>query len=148
MEAAFVAAGREAWPHILGPEQLDTLKLPARWIELIGNPDQGRILVLRDDAGVAGFSVSLPTDDKATEIDGFYTHPRIWGQGYGRRLMDATMDACPEATTFRLWTATENHRPRRFYEAYGFALTCESRVRSLGPSTFEELRYQFARTGQ
>jgi RimJ/RimL family protein N-acetyltransferase len=41
-----------------------------------------------------------------------------------------------------LWTATDNHRPRRIYERAGWRLDGTRRNRNLGGIAFEELRYR------
>jgi GNAT superfamily N-acetyltransferase len=137
LQAVFVAAGREAWAHILGPDALAALSPPERWRGRLGG---GAVLVAETEAegdGV-GFSVTV-----GTEVDAFYTDPSVWGTGVGRKLMRATLAALAAAghAEAYLWTAERNDRPRRFYERDGWRLEGTSRERELRGSEFVELRY-------
>lgn len=56
------------------------------------------------------------------ELQLFYTHPRVWGRGFGRALLSAAEEAlraagCSEAT---LYTEERNERPLRVYHAAGW----------------------------
>jgi len=78
------------------------------------------------------------------ELDMIYTDPDFWGHGVGRALLAATVDVLSargfaEAT---LWTAEENLRPRRVYEAAGWMREPLSRERSWRCVQFRELRYR------
>jgi RimJ/RimL family protein N-acetyltransferase len=73
-----------------------------------------------------------------------YTAPATWGRGAGLALLAAAVEALreDEFTTVTLWTATDNHRPRRIYERAGWRLDGATRNRNLGGIAFEELRYR------
>ena len=106
-------------------------------------------LVAELDGAVVGFAIVRPSaDDDASpetgELDGFYTAPAAWGRGAGLALMAAAIEALREDgfTTATLWTAIDNHRPRRIYERAGWRLDGTTRNRNLGGIAFEELRYR------
>jgi GNAT superfamily N-acetyltransferase len=133
---AFVDAGRAAWAEILGPDAAARLAPPERWKEAIDADD---VLVVVVDDAVAGFAVLAPA-----ELDAFYTHPAVWGRGAGRTLMrdvlaELARRGFEEAT---LWTAEENHRPRRIYESAGWRTDGAVRRRMLFGVEFAELRYR------
>jgi GNAT superfamily N-acetyltransferase len=98
---------------------------------------------------VAGFAILRPSDDddadeQVGELDGFYVTPAAWGRGVGRTLLAATLhrlraDGFHEAT---LWTAAENHRPRRIYETGGWSPDGVTRHRQLFGAEFDEVRYR------
>ncbi|HET9540001.1 MAG TPA: GNAT family N-acetyltransferase, partial [Candidatus Limnocylindria bacterium] len=95
------------------------------------------------------FAIVRPSaDDDASpetgELDGFYTAPAAWGRGAGLALMAAAIEALREDgfTTATLWTAIDNHRPRRIYERAGWRVDGTTRKRNLGGIAFEELRYR------
>ncbi|HVT11176.1 MAG TPA: GNAT family N-acetyltransferase [Fimbriimonadaceae bacterium] len=148
MEASFVAAGKAAWPHILPAEFLERLSPPARWREAISDPSY-RVLVGLDEGQVCGFAVLRHSGDEDAEtstgeLDSFYVHPDAWGKGVGRELLRAAVEGLREMgfRTATLWTAELNHRPRRVYEAAGWALDGARRERALGGQNFVELRYR------
>lgn len=112
MAQIYVRAANSAWAHVYGAENLAALE---------------------DSDG-----------DRAGELDMFYSDPSAWGRGIGRRLLASVMEefrACgfTEAT---LWTAEDNHRPRRIYEAAGWRLDGAVRERTWRGINFRELRYR------
>jgi GNAT superfamily N-acetyltransferase len=107
------------------------------------------VLVAENARGVVGFAVGRRSADRDAndwvgELDGFYTHPSVWGEGAGRALLDAWEQFARDAG-FRdgtLWTAEENHRPRRIYETAGWKLDGASRDREHLGGEFVEVRYR------
>ena len=150
MTAAKLEAGTVAWPHIFPPEVLSQLGFPDRWsAAVIDPPQRTHALVAELDGTVVGFAIVRPSaDDDASaetgELDGFYTAPAAWGRGAGLALMAAAIEAlrADGFATATLWTATDNHRPRRIYERAGWRLDGTTRSRNLGGIAFEELRYR------
>ncbi len=142
-------AGVAAWPHILPGEVLETLAFPDRWAAAIDAPDpRVRVLVAEFTGRVVGFAVTRPSGDPdadaATgELDGFYVDPGTWGMGAGRALLAAATQVLLNAGFGRatLWTAAENHRPRRIYETAGWRTDGKDRRRAFGGVEFVELRY-------
>lgn len=145
MRRVFVEAGKAAWAHIFSPEGLVQLAPPPRWLREEGS----ETLVAEVDGRVAGFAVVRPSGDQDAredvgELDGFYTDPAVWGQGIGRTLL-AEAARVLAGRGFRqatLWTAEQNDRPRRIYEAAGWHLDGARRERSLHGTEFVELRYR------
>ena len=154
--AAIVAikhdAGVAAWDHILPPTVLEELPFPDRWAEAIDAADpRVRVLVVEVDARVTGFAVTRPSGDadadaSTGELDGFYVEPGSWGRGVGRALLEAAVAALGAADFYdaTLWTASENHRPRRIYETAGWHTDGTDRRRAFGGVEFVELRYRIA----
>jgi GNAT superfamily N-acetyltransferase len=152
--AAMVAvkydAGVAAWNHILPSPVLETLPFPDGWASAVDARDaRVRVLVVDADGDVVGFAVTRPSGDAdadpATgELDAFFVDPRSWGRGAGRALLDAAV-AAVRAAKFRdatLWTAAENHRPRRIYETAGWHTDGTERRRAFGGVEFVEVRYR------
>jgi GNAT superfamily N-acetyltransferase len=150
MAAAKRDAGTAAWPHIFPPDVLSQLGFPERWTMAVVDPPQRTHALVAELGGkVVGFAIVRPSaDDDASpesgELDGFYTAPAAWGRGSGIALLAAALETLREDgfTTATLWTATDNHRPRRIYERAGWRLDGASRNRNLGGIAFEELRYR------
>ena len=155
MKAIKHDAGVAAWGHILPPAVIETLPFPDRWGAAIEDSDP-RVQVLIGEAGgqARGFAVTRPSgDDDAVavtgELDAFFVDPASWGIGVGRGLLAAAVIALRDAG-FRdatLWTAAENHRPRRIYELAGWRTDGTERRRSFEGVEFIELRYRIAVAG-
>jgi RimJ/RimL family protein N-acetyltransferase len=143
-------AGVAAWPHILPPDLIGQLPFLDRWSSAVTHPSpRTRVLVAEREGSVVAFAVTRPSSDddadaQVAELDGFYAAPEVWGQGVGRELLAAAVAAMRE-DGFRhatLWTATDNHRPRRIYEIGGWRLDGAVRHRQLAGAEFDELRYR------
>jgi GNAT superfamily N-acetyltransferase len=150
LERAKREAGITAWPHILPPEVIEQLSFPERWVEAVTAPP-ARTAVLAGELNgtVAGFAIIRPSaDDDATpetgELDGFYVAPDAWGRGVGRALLTSALDRLRDQGFGQatLWTAVDNHRPRRIYEIGGWRLDGTVRHRQLGGFEFHEVRYR------
>jgi GNAT superfamily N-acetyltransferase len=143
-------AGLAAWPHILPPAVFESLPFPDRWSQAVGSSDElVSVLVAEEDGQVIGFALTRPSGDADAapttgELDGFYVDPRSWGRGAGRALLSAATDALQQAdfVDATLWTAVENHRPRRIYETAGWRADGTDRRRELGGVSFVEVRYR------
>lgn len=143
-------AGLAAWPHILPRPVLESLPLPERWAAAITSSDpRAAVLVAESSARVIGFAITRPSgDDDASdstgELDGFYVEPASWGVGAGRSLLAAATARLREAGFLdaTLWTAEENHRPRRIYEIAGWRPDGTDRHREFGGVGFVEVRYR------
>ena len=148
MSVVFLAAGKAAWGHILSKRGLEDLRPAARWLEAIQDSAQV-VLVSENESGtVVGLAVLRASEDEGAEagtgeLDSFYTHPSVWGMGVGRDLLKAAVKDFTAMGFARvtLWTAEDNHRPRRVYEAAGWTPDGTSRTRTHLGATFVELRY-------
>ncbi len=127
-------------------EALEDLQLQASlmWLEdrasLLANPDaidlpvdqiaDGNVYVCEADGEIVGFGVVLPRADGQAELDGLFVRPDVWGEGYGRLLLEHGERMA------KGWGATRMHvianeRALPFYEACGFAVngTAQTRFR-------------------
>ena len=143
-------AGLAAWPHILPRHVLESLPLPERWAAAITSPDpRTTVLVAESGSRLIGFAITRPSGDEDAgdstgELDGFYVEPASWGTGAGRSLLAVATTNLREAgfTDATLWTADQNHRPRRIYEVAGWRTDGANRHRELGGVGFVEVRYR------
>jgi len=146
----YVEAARAAWAHFLPPDQLALLRSPGEDWELERAHEV--TLVAEHAAELVAFarirrSADPDADPARTgELDTFYALPSTWRSGVGRFLMRAVLDALQsqgysEAT---LWTAGENRRPRRIYEAAGWKLDGTQRLKLFLGVELRELRYRIA----
>ena len=86
-------------------------------------------MALQNEQTVAFISFGMarePAADtgKTGEVWALYAHPDVWGQGVGRRLWLAGLDALRQAgcDTAVLWVLEKNTRGRTFYESTGCVL--------------------------
>jgi GNAT superfamily N-acetyltransferase len=107
-----LASARAAFAHIAPVE-----RLAARdWASDLEAAETALVAVR--DTEVVGFAFV-----GGCELQFFYTHPSVWGDGLGRSLLAAAEDAlratgCDEASVY---TEERNHRPLRVYAAAGWA---------------------------
>jgi GNAT superfamily N-acetyltransferase len=146
----FVEAARTAWAHFLPPDRLALLPSPAeRWKR---EAPHEVTLVAEDGGELVAFALIRCSSDpdahplQIGELDTFYGLPSSWGRGVGQLLMRAALDAL-RAQGYReatLWTAEQNERPRRIYEAAGWELDGARRLKTFLGVEFVELRYRIA----
>jgi GNAT superfamily N-acetyltransferase len=107
-------SARAAFAHIGPVERLSTG--PETWAPALASADTA--LVAEDGGEVVGFAFT-----RGCELRVFYTHPRVWGRGFGRALLEAAEAAIREAGCDEAFVYTEerNHRPLRVYAAAGWA---------------------------
>jgi GNAT superfamily N-acetyltransferase len=137
------AAGTLGWGHMFPPEARWP-ELPDRWFA-----DGVTVLVAEQGGELVGFAVVRASGDEDAgpvtgELDGLYTDPSVWGQGVGHALHDTAVERLAAAgfEDATLWTAEENHRPRRIYERAGWAADGTVRTRHMYGVDFVELRYR------
>jgi GNAT superfamily N-acetyltransferase len=148
-----VAAGRVAWAAFVPPERLERFDPPVdRWRERLAAAGPRHAWVVLEDREVIGFAVTLPCGGGRNEgeVTGLYTHPRVWGAGAGRRLLETALDAlaasgCRDAV---LWTEERNRRPRAIYERAGWRPDGATRERDFLGCAIRELRYRISLAGR
>ena len=155
MAAIYVNAARAGWAHIFDEPSLQAIEPPADRLraERTSNDSRQQLLVAEREGQVIGFAVVRPSRDpdadgvRVGELDQFYCDPPTWGQGVGRQLMAAAIEALRENrfTEATLWVAELNHRPRRIYEAAGWTIEGATRDKSWRGTSFRDLRYRITR---
>jgi ribosomal protein S18 acetylase RimI-like enzyme len=92
----------------------DAIELPAGAIE------DGRVRVAVDDAGRRlGFSLVLPVDEGACELDGLFVEPDAMRRGIGGALVRDAAERARARGAVRM-DVIANDNARRFYERAGF----------------------------
>ena len=94
---------------------------------IIGNPDIGRILVMREGERVVGmvnllFTVSTALGARAVVLEDVVVVPDLRGKGLGSMLLEAAIEfakanGCKRIT---LLTDNDNMGGKQFYERHGF----------------------------
>jgi GNAT superfamily N-acetyltransferase len=125
------AAGLQAWSSFLGADRIRAANAAAH---------HRADLVAVDEDGVFGF---VAWDASTGEIERLYVHPRAWGRGAARVLLDRALDALQAAGCRQAWLNTEerNARARRFYERHGWRAEGPPRVRDWHGARLCEPRY-------
>jgi ribosomal protein S18 acetylase RimI-like enzyme len=96
----------------------------ANWISALTDPDGETYIAFDEDEAVGVVSVGHGV------LQTLYVMPESWSQGVGSALHDLALERLREANVqeARLWTLTENHRARAFYEKRGWSLTGRTRI--------------------
>ena len=125
------AAGLAAWGGFLGRDRIEAATRGRQ------HPAD---LVAVDGEGVLAF---VAWDTETGEISRLYAHPRGWGRGAGRALLERALDALRAAGCAQAWLNTEerNEGARRFYEQLGWRLDGSVRVREWHGTRLREPRY-------
>lgn len=120
--ASAVAGFKHVFPPDLYEFPAETIR--ADWMSALTNPD-GETYIAFDEEGAVGV-ISL--SDGVLET--LYVLPECWGRGVGNSLHDFGLERLRETNVqeARLWTLTDNHRARAFYEKRGWILTGRTRV--------------------
>ena len=120
--AAAVAGFQHVFPPSLYEFPDDAIR--ADWRSALTDPDGETYIAFEDDEAVGVVSVSHGV------LQTLYVMPGFWSRGVGSTLHDLALDRLRETNVpeARLWTLTENHRARAFYERRGWSLTGRTRV--------------------
>jgi GNAT superfamily N-acetyltransferase len=120
--AAAVAGFQHVFPADLYEFPGDAIR--ADWISALTDPEGETYLAFEDDEAVGVVSVGDGV------LQTLYVMPEFWSRGIGSMLHDHALDRLREVNVqeARLWTLTENHRARAFYEKRGWSLTGRERI--------------------
>jgi GNAT superfamily N-acetyltransferase len=104
------------------------------WLETPGTT----LLVAQSEIGVLGVAVLLTRImpkpgggmHKVVEVDNLVVHPDQRGQRIGRRLLAAVVEWARQrrAAQVEVMVGDANRDARRFYEAFGFAISADRLV--------------------
>jgi putative acetyltransferase len=120
------ASALAGFQHVFPPDlyEFPEDRIRDDWVSALTDPD-GETYIAFDEAEAVGV-ISLSDGVVKT----LYVMPRCWGRGVGTTLHDFALDRLRETNVdeARLWTLTDNHRARAFYEKRGWILTGRTRV--------------------
>jgi GNAT superfamily N-acetyltransferase len=120
------AAAIAGFQHVFPPDVYafpdDAIR--ADWLSALTDPGGETYLAFEDDEAVGAVSVGHGV------VQTLYVMPEFWSRGIGSALHDHALDRLRKVNVreARLWTLTENHRARAFYEKRGWSLTGRTRV--------------------
>jgi GNAT superfamily N-acetyltransferase len=111
-------AGAKGWAY-LGEERIRKANR--------GKHHPADLVAVDEDGGVFAF---VAWDAGSGEIVRLFTHPRGWGRGAGRALLERACDALRSAGRAQAWLYTEERNAAvGFYERSGFRREGKPRVR-------------------
>jgi putative acetyltransferase len=125
------ASALVGFQHVFPPDlyefPADTIR--ADWMSALANPAGETYIAFDADEAVGVISISNGV------LETLYVMPEHWGRGIGNTLHDFALDRLRETHVqeARLWTLTENHRARAFYERRGWLLSGRTRVVPFAP---------------
>ena len=114
---------------LMGMEDRAALLANADAIDLpVDQIADGNVYVCESEGEIVGFGVVLPRADGQAELDGLFVRPDVWGEGYGRLLLEhgAAMAKGWGATGLH---AVANAQAMGFYTACGFVANGVARTR-------------------
>jgi GNAT superfamily N-acetyltransferase len=105
---------------------------------IIGNPETGAILVLRDEGGIAGmvsllYLVSTALGGRVALLEDMVVAPERRNRGAGSLLLKAAIDHARRAGCLRITLLTDqvNEAGQRFYARHGFTASAMMPMRLL-----------------
>jgi GNAT superfamily N-acetyltransferase len=124
---------QKAYKGIMPDDYLQLRSLADRktqWQENVAKSLNGEVVifVVEEDGDVYGFACLGPTKDndlnkeKSGELYALYLAPEIWGEGYGKQLMQHSINEAIRRgfSDCRVWVYESNARARNFYQSSGF----------------------------
>jgi GNAT superfamily N-acetyltransferase len=119
-------AALAGFKHVFPPELYEFPDDASRadWTSALANRDAETYLAFEGEEAIGVVSLSDGV------LQTLYVLPEHWSRGVGSTLHDLALDRLRETNVAeaRLWTLTENHRARSFYERRGWSLTGRTRV--------------------
>lgn len=140
----YVRSWQAGYKGLLPQEYLDGLgawRWDGKFTEMPGS------FVITDGDVIAGHSCARPAADEAMsgwgEVWTLYVLPEYWGKGYGRALLENSVNWLSGQGFDRayLWVLDTNSRARRFYERCGFSETEDALKCDIAGTTVTDIRY-------
>jgi GNAT superfamily N-acetyltransferase len=120
------AAAVAGFRHVFQPglHKFPDNAIRADWLSALTDPDAETHIAFEGDEAVGVVSLGHGV------LQTLYVLPEFWSRGIGNVLHDLALVRLRETNVqeARLWTLTENHRARAFYEKRGWSLTGRTRV--------------------
>lgn len=120
------AASVTGFQHIFPPDRYEfpADAIRADWVAALTDPDGETYIASEGDEAVGVVSVGHGV------LQTLYVMPEFWSRGIGSTLHDLALARlrAMDVQEARLWTLTDNHRARAFYEKRGWSLTGRTRV--------------------
>ena len=140
----YALSWKSAYQGIVPQDYLDEIT-EKRWSFLADNPRKSYVLI--DEDKLIGTSSVDPGRDESMshwgEIISIYLLPESFGKGYGKLLLDFSVNELRSRgfNKIYLWTLEQNYRARSFYEKNGFLHDGATMLCEVGGEKLTEVRY-------
>jgi len=141
-----VDAWRAAYAGILPGEYLAGLsveKHAAFWERELAGTTSTTLVSVKEGSISGWISGGASRDEDGTaasEVYAIYVSPGHWGEGIGRKLMDAMSGRFPTSSPVTLWVLEQNRRGTGFYQRLGFTPDGAVKTIRIGGAELEEIR--------
>lgn len=143
---------RYAYKDIIPQNYLESIPAGC-WVTKLDKEGRNTLVLIEKDAyiGTSSYGKSrFPDFDGFGEIVSIYLLPEYMGEGYGKELLEATVDALVKLgyRDIFLWVLEENYRARKFYEKAGFVQSNYYLKDNIGGKEIREIQYQYHVKGE
>lgn len=116
------------------------------WVANLDKDGRNTLLLIENDIfiGTSSYGKSrFPDFDGFGEIVSIYLLPQYMGKGYGKVLLDDTVNKLAKLgyNDIFLWVLEENYRARKFYEKAGFIISNHYLDDNIGGKEIREIQY-------
>ncbi|MCI8648100.1 MAG: GNAT family N-acetyltransferase [Firmicutes bacterium] len=139
----------ESWKYayntIIPQDYLNSIP-EGKWAQHIDSPGVYSLILVKSGEiiGTSSYcSARLPDMKGYGEIISIYLLPEYIGKGYGKKLIQASLEKLYQLgyQNVFLWVLKENKRARRFYEKIGFRFDGKILKEWIGGKELKEVRY-------
>jgi len=144
-----VESWQNAYMDIIPKDYLDNMSIEDRAKRYIFGDDlntDNYSFVARLDEKIIGLlhlcKYRESVNDQLGEIGAIYLSPEYWNMGYGRKMMEFSLDflKSKEYRQIVLWVLKDNTHAIDFYKKFGFKFDGNTKAINIGKS-LEEVRY-------
>ena len=116
------------YDDIYGPERV--AEITASWhnptaLQSLLDAPATDLQIAEVNGATVAVSCVATADGESSRLRFLYVHPSVQGQGVGKALLRATIDALAPSVTITLEVEPQNERAVAFYERHGFVVTGE-----------------------
>ena len=128
--ACHIACWKAAYRGIISDEYLNNMsieQMAKNNQEALSEPSLHTFYCVEYSGKIVGRLVLSKSRDEdkpdSGEIAAMYLIDSFWGRGYGREMMDFSLQELKRTgySEVFLWVLEDNHKARQFYEKFGFA---------------------------
>ena len=146
---AHIKSSQTAYKGIIPQDFLKNISVEARAKSYKFGDDLGKddfffaVKISGDIAGllyICKYRGEAPAD--TGEIGGIYLAPKYWHRGYGKKMMDFSIDFLKNKgyNTIKIWVLEQNKNAIDFYKKFGFSFDGTEKISKLG-SSLKTVRY-------
>ncbi|MBU5484175.1 GNAT family N-acetyltransferase [Clostridium sp. MSJ-11] len=134
-----------AYKGIIPQAYLDSIP-KGRWVQFLNDSTWNTLIMLDGDKiiGTSSYGASRFADMNGYgEIISIYLLPEYFGKGYGKQLLQTTIDGLIQMgyKDIFLWVLETNSKTRHFYERFGFETSSAYLDDDIGGKRLREIQY-------